>query len=195
MYVRTYRIFIITFLTVLFVGGWHVFAGQAQESHDSPLNQDHEQRNEDIVKKSLEKKWSQPPLELEVVLQRMYIDGQMSEERRSETVWSLEDFWATYDGWRVVNQQKGQVVFHKKVEELSPIIKAKGYIGLDEHGKLSIFEGKPSEQKVIQTFYQIDVDQLEVMESKHLKEGIKIKSTDQYYKLLDQFKKLSVQKP
>ncbi len=179
----------------MFVGGWHVFSGQAEENNDTPLNQQHDQRKEDIAKKSLKKAWTKPPLELEVVLQKIYIDGQMSEERRTETVWSLEDFWAAYDGWKVVNQQEGQIVFHKKVKELSPTIKAKGYIGLDEHGKLSIFEGKPSEQKVIQTFYQIDLDELEVLDSQGLEEGIKIKSADQYFQLLKQFEKLAVKKP
>ncbi|QHE53119.1 BofC C-terminal domain-containing protein [Pontibacillus sp. HMF3514] len=192
---RNYRILIVTLLTVMFVGGWQVFSGQAEENKDTPSNQEHDQRKEDIAKKSLEKAWTKPPLELEVVLQKIYIDGQMSEERRNETVWSLEDFWAAYDGWKVVNQQEGQIVFHKKVKELSPLIKAKGYIGLDEHGKLSIFEGKPSEQKVIQTFYQIDLDELEVMDSLDLEEGIKIKSADQYFQILKQFEKLSVKKP
>ncbi len=188
---RTYRILIVTLLTILFVGGWHVFSGEAEENSDTPAKQ--EERKEDIAKKSLEKAWTKPPLELEVVLQRIYIDGQMSEERRRETVWSLEDFWATYEGWRVVNQQEGEIVFNKKVKELSPRIKAKGYIGLDEHGKLSIFEGKPSQQKVIQTFYQIDLDELEVMETQNLQNGIKIHSADQYYKLLKQFEKVSKQ--
>lgn len=193
---RTYRIFIFTLITVLFIGGWHVFDGQAEGSNENTSGKQeekHEQRKEDIAKKSLQKSWNQPPLELEVVLQRIYIDGQMREERHNKTVWSLEDFWAAYDGWNVVNQQEGQIVFHKKVEELSPKIKAKGYIGLDKHGKLSIFEGKPSEQKVIQTFYQLDLDELEVMENRNLKNGIKIKSVDQYFQLIEQYKSLSRQ--
>lgn len=41
------------------------------------------------------------PLEVQVVLERMYLDGEFSQETIKETIWSMEDFWAKYDGWQL----------------------------------------------------------------------------------------------
>ncbi|MEJ9371507.1 BofC N-terminal domain-containing protein, partial [Schinkia azotoformans] len=47
------------------------------------------------------------PLTVNVVLQQHYLDGNTSEETVTETIWSMEDFWAQYKDWQLVDQKEG----------------------------------------------------------------------------------------
>lgn len=188
---KVYRITILVVLAFLFAGGWQVFSTAAQ---GDKKDGEHIEKNVDLDNESMEKSWEQGPLELDVILQRLYIDGQMVEEHQFEVVWSLEDFWASYEDWHLVNQKEGQVIFLKEIDDLSPMIKASGYFGLDDKGRLTIFEGKPENNKAIQSFYQIDTRELESKQSENLKNGIKIQDKDQYVSLLQFYEQLSLAK-
>ncbi|WP_188651328.1 intercompartmental signaling factor BofC [Pontibacillus salipaludis] len=132
------------------------------------------------------------PLELEVVLKREYIDGHVGEERKKETIWSMEDFWARYDGWELVDQREGHITFRKKVDDLSPFVKKAGYFGINEGNELILFDGSDERSEVIQSFFQIDVGKLESFQSEELQKGIKIKSKDQYLSLLKKYEYFSI---
>ncbi|MCD5323706.1 MULTISPECIES: intercompartmental signaling factor BofC [Pontibacillus] len=134
----------------------------------------------------------QEPLEMEVVLQRVYIDGHVGEERKKETIWAMEDFWARYEGWELVDQQVGHITFRKEVDDLSPFVKEAGYFGLNEGNELILFDGTSDETQVIHSFFQIDVGKLESFQSQELQEGIKIKSKDQYLSLLKKYEYFSI---
>jgi forespore regulator of the sigma-K checkpoint len=118
--------------------------------------------------------WEREPLKLQVVLQTHYLDGSLEEESKEVTVWSLQDFWAGYKDWKVIEQEEGKVVFRKYVEDLSPTVKQNGYIGINENNVLSIFNGKPVNNEVIKAFYEIDVGKLESYRMDQLKSGIKV---------------------
>ncbi|WLR49991.1 intercompartmental signaling factor BofC [Bacillus tianshenii] len=132
------------------------------------------------------------PLSVEVTLQRHYMDGEMSEEKVTEIIWSMEDFWSAYADWQLVHQEGGQVIFRKQINDISPLLKANGYVGLDEQGVLTIFSGKPEQQKVIQSFFQIDVGKLESLQHQQLKNGIPIKTKKQYEDVIESFRKYTV---
>lgn len=73
------------------------------------------------------------------------------------------------------------------IEEVS----SNSYIGLDEHDVLSLFEGPPHDDKVIRSFFQIDVKYLEsslppeVVEQ--LYKGIQVTNLSEYNSVLSTF--------
>ncbi|WP_280768622.1 BofC C-terminal domain-containing protein [Salipaludibacillus daqingensis] len=135
---------------------------------------------------------SDNPHNVEVILQTYYLDGEMSEEEIEETIWSMEDFWSFYDDWELVNQNQQQIVFQKKVDDISPLLKMHGYFGLSEDGTLSIFNGKPEKQKVIHSFFQINTQQLKSQSHNLLLEGIPISSKDEYIEVLKNYRKYAI---
>ncbi|MFD1736056.1 BofC C-terminal domain-containing protein [Bacillus salitolerans] len=132
------------------------------------------------------------PLTITVILERVYLDGEVSEEIKEETIWSMEDFWAQYEGWQLIDQDEEQVVFQQRIEDISPLLKANGYFGITEDGTFSIFNGKPETENVIQSFFQIDVDKLESRQHEELIRGIPVKSKDKYVEVMEVFKPFSI---
>ncbi|WP_246940781.1 BofC C-terminal domain-containing protein [Bacillus pinisoli] len=131
------------------------------------------------------------PLTITVILERVYLDGEVSEEIKEETIWSMEDFWSEYESWQLVDQDEDLVVFQQNIDDISPLLKANGYFGITSNGTLTIFNGKPSIDNVIQSFYQIDVSRLESRQHEELKQGIPIQSKDNYVEVLEVFKPFS----
>ena len=152
-------------------------------------------RNNDQLMEELDEAYEvNGPLKLTVVLERIYVDGEVSEEVLEETIWAMEDFWADYEDWQLVTQDEEQVVFQMHIDDISPLLKSNGYFGITEEGILTIFDGKPDEQsKIIQSFYQIDVEKLESHQHNLLKNGIKVFSKDEYEQVLEAFKPYSAQ--
>lgn len=142
-----------------------------------------------------DKSWEREPLKLEVVLQTQFIDGNMVEEAKEETVWSLADFWANYADWKVMSQEEGKVVFRKKVNDISPAVKQNGYFGIDDNNVLSIFNGKPENKQVIKAFYQIDVGKLESYRMDQLKQGIKVDKRDTFETVMETYKEFASSEP
>ncbi len=85
----------------------------------------------------------------------------------------------------------GDVWFDERIQGLSEICQRDGYVGIDNKGNLSLFDGPPKQEKVIRTFFQLDV---ETMESalptevlKQLKSGIRIQDVEEYNSVLSTF--------
>ena len=131
---------------------------------------------------------SSSSVQMTVILETVYMDGEVSEEIREETVASMKDIWNEYKDWYLVDMDDEQIVFQRYVDDLSPLTKA-GYFGLTKDGTLSIFERKPGESsRVIQSFFQIDVKKLESHERKKLKKGISVRSKRNYERVIEAYK-------
>ncbi|MGV3263015.1 intercompartmental signaling factor BofC [Cytobacillus oceanisediminis] len=128
------------------------------------------------------------PLKMDVILEREYLDGEVSQETIEETIWTLEDFWAKYDQWQLVDMDMDYIVFRRKMDDISPLLKANGYFGVTEDGTLTIFNGKPQKTNIIQSFFQIDLGKLESTKCEELKKGIPIVTKDRYVEVLETFK-------
>lgn len=135
-----------------------------------------------------EEKNIEGPLMIKVILEREYLDGEVSQETIEETIWTLEDFWAKYDQWQLVDMDIDYMVFRRKMDDISPLLKANGYFGVTEDGTLTIFNGKPQKTNIIQSFFQIDLGKLESTKCEELKKGIPIVSKDRYVEVLETFK-------
>src|SRR3954463_12456110 len=79
------------------------------------------------------------PQQLTIILERIYLDGEMSEEVVHDSYWSIENFWSRYDQWQLVGMDESTMVFRKQEDDISPLLKANGYFGLSEDGVLTIF--------------------------------------------------------
>ena len=131
--------------------------------------------------------------ESKVILQREYLDGELSEEKVTEWFWSIEELKGKYREWKIIEQSKDQIVFYKKENDISPLLKTNGYFGMTKDGALSIFNGKPKDDKIIHTFFQIDVGKLEVYQQEELQQGIQIISKDQFNSLMKKYQEYAVQ--
>jgi len=129
------------------------------------------------------------PKTVRVILARIYLDGEISEEIVEETILSMEDFWAEYAEWDLIDQDEAQVVFQQRVDDISPLLKINGYFGISQEGTLNIYEGKPSEEKVIQSFFQINMKKLKSHQQQELQKGIPVISRDRYEEVLKTYKK------
>ncbi|MCJ7839916.1 intercompartmental signaling factor BofC [Lederbergia sp. NSJ-179] len=134
------------------------------------------------------------PLEIKVVLKRKYLDGDVSEEVVKETIWALEDFWAKYETWRLVDIDEKQVIFQKSVNDISPLLKVNGFFGLQEDGTLSIFNGSPDQSDIIHSFFQIDIEKLEGKKREELKRGIPVQTKETFTEVLETMKQYSIEK-
>ncbi|MFD2446196.1 BofC C-terminal domain-containing protein [Bacillus sp. CGMCC 1.16607] len=128
------------------------------------------------------------PVQVEVILKRVYLDGEVSEERLTETVWSMEHFWLKYEQWELIDTYEKGLVFKKPVDDISPLLKANGFFGITEDGTLTIFNGRPHQTNIIQSFFQINIEKLESRKHLQLKKGIPIKTKDRYVNVLETFK-------
>lgn len=131
-------------------------------------------------------------VEKKIVLQREYLDGELSEEKVTEHFESIEEFKKKYYAWSIIEVTENEIILHKYEDDISPLLKANGYLGITEKGVLSIYNGKPQYQKIIQSFYQIDVGKLEVYKQEELHAGIPIVSKEQYKSLLKEFEPYSI---
>jgi len=59
---------------------------------------------------------------------------------------------------------------------------------------LSIFNGRPDQLRIIQSFFQIDIKKLESTKQEELLQGIPIKTKDRFVEVLETFKPYSLKK-
>ncbi|GAE25922.1 bypass-of-forespore protein C [Halalkalibacter wakoensis JCM 9140] len=127
------------------------------------------------------------PQTVNVILERVYLDGETSQEVIQETILSMEDFWAFYEDWVLVDQNENELIFRQEVNDISPLLKVNGYFGITEDGILSIYEGQPNEEKVIQSFFQLDTAKLKSQQHIQLRKGIPVEDLKNYEEVLQVF--------
>lgn len=98
---------------------------------------------------------------VKVILQRVYLDGDLGEEIVMESVLTKQEIQEKYKQWQLIEQQGNILIFRNQVDDISPLLKANGYFGITKEGTLTIFNGRPKHSKVIHSFFQIDVGKLE----------------------------------
>ncbi len=128
---------------------------------------------------------------VKVILQRVYLDGDLSEEVVLETILTRQEIQEKYEQWQLIEQQGNILIYRNQVDDISPLLKANGYFGITKEGTLTIFNGRPKHSKIIHSFFQIDVGKLESRKKQQLKRGIPVKSKDRYQQVLETFKPYS----
>lgn len=96
--------------------------------------------------------------------------------------------------WNVEEVKKGHYILSRFVaDDLSPVCKQDGYFSLNPEGILTIYQGPPQHNRVIETFFRIDTQRLQSVHPQReknsitlqaLKEGIRVHNLKDYYHIL-----------
>ncbi|XEC97692.1 BofC C-terminal domain-containing protein [Paenibacillus tarimensis] len=82
-------------------------------------------------------------------------------------------------------------------DELQEVWKKNAFFGLDKLGNLSLFDGPPADEKVIRTFFQLDVTYMESSLPKEqidsLNRGIPVNDLAEYNSVLSTFSEFAYQ--
>lgn len=133
---------------------------------------------------------SDTPIEKKLLFIRHYVDGERSEETRTVTS-QIEEIRSDYREWNIVDETEKEIVLERFENDISPLLKNNGYFGVTEAGVLTIYNGDPSNQEIIQSFFQINIDGMESRLLQKLQKGIPIKSKDCYQEVLKVYEPFS----
>jgi len=100
--------------------------------------------------------------------------------------------------WKVMlNQEQGTVTFEERIEDLSEHCKANAYMGVDKKGNLTLYDGAPKKEKVVRTFFQLDVRYMEssLPQDKldQLTKGIRITDMEEYNSVLSTYSDYAIE--
>jgi forespore regulator of the sigma-K checkpoint len=127
----------------------------------------------------------------QVTLIKEYICG---EEKQSLGNLNSNEIGALLDDhptWKADVDDHGEVIFIESISDLSPMCKQKAYISMDMEGNLTMYEDSPKQEKVLKTFFQLDINSMEsslpegVLEQ--LQSGIRIRDIDEYNSVISTF--------
>lgn len=130
----------------------------------------------------------------EVILLRRYVCGEETEVLGQRSPGEIESLYRERSAQGPVElsiNEKGQAVLLEVVEELGPRCRENAYFGMDKSGNLSLFDGLPDHDKVIRTFFQLDVEHLRSSlpeeTVKQLYSGIHVSDVADYNSVLSTF--------
>ncbi len=110
----------------------------------------------------------------------------------------LENLLRQHPDWKGRLNTKGEVWLERRVEDLSESCKERGYMGLSADGQLTLFEGPPKKEKVIRTFFQLDVDSMETALPEgvyeQLQQGIRVQDINEYNSVISTFSDFAVER-
>lgn len=131
---------------------------------------------------------------IKIMLERTYLDSEVSEEIFTEKVSSLETFLKEHDDWQLIDRNDEQIVLQKRIQDISPLLKINGYFGVSKEGVLQTFEGVPEKDNAIHSFFQLDMKKLKSYKRNQLKRGIRIESKERFVEVMEELKQYTVQK-
>ncbi|XID93625.1 BofC C-terminal domain-containing protein [Paenibacillaceae bacterium WGS1546] len=126
--------------------------------------------------------------EVELVLHRTYLCGEEVRKLGRHSTAKAAELLQAHREWEATLDMAGNVRLEETIDDLSPLCRKTAYMGLDKDGNLSLFDGPPWKEKVIRTFFQLDVDMLESRWSedkvRQLADGIRVSDGGEYHSVL-----------
>lgn len=127
-----------------------------------------------------------------VHLKTTYVSGEeiqtLAGEKNPVQLEKLINERPDWNGWI---SAEGDLWLEQRVNDLSPLMKREAYIGVDEYGNLTLFKGPPVQEKVLKTFFQMDMGSMKsaLPENiwKQLHEGIRVQDIEEYNSVLSTF--------
>ncbi len=135
---------------------------------------------------------------LTVQLRRVYLCGEESKPLGRMMNKQVLQLLHGYSDWKAdLNEQQGTVNVELHIEDLSEHCKANAYMSVDKKGNLALFDGVPKKEKVVRTFFQLDIHYMEssLPQNKldELSKGIRISDIDEYNSVLSTFSDYAAQ--
>ncbi|KJD43347.1 BofC C-terminal domain-containing protein [Paenibacillus terrae] len=110
----------------------------------------------------------------------------------------LESLLKQHPDWKGRLNSRGEVWLERKVEDLSELCKQHAYMGISMDGQLTLFEGPPKKEKVIRTFFQLDVGSMETALPEgvyeQLQQGIRVQDMNEYNSVISTFGDFAVER-
>jgi forespore regulator of the sigma-K checkpoint len=132
-----------------------------------------------------------------VFAQKVYVCGQELAEIGKLSSDQITEYYKMHPQDQVKLTTDGQVYFVEQVEDISAACKHNAFFGLDKNGSLSLFEGPPNEEKIIRTFFQLNIEHLKTSLPQgtfnQLKQGIPISDLAEYNSVLSTFSDYAVE--
>jgi forespore regulator of the sigma-K checkpoint len=136
---------------------------------------------------------------LEAFKQKAYVCGEELQKLGALDAGQIKQLHKEHPDWAISQNESNEVYFTERVDDLSPECKQKAYFGMDESGNLSLFSGLPSKENVIRTFFQLNIQNLEISlpkeTVKQLHEGIRVTDLAEYNSVLSTFSDYAVEEP
>lgn len=127
----------------------------------------------------------------EVTVRQVYICGEEEQVLGGLNSDEIYNLMNEHPSWKGEFIEKGEILFQETISDLSPTCKEQAYISLDKDGNLTLFEGPPTHEKVIRTFFQLDINSMESSlpdgAVKQLYDGIRVQDIDEYNSVLSTF--------
>ncbi|RAP77883.1 BofC C-terminal domain-containing protein [Paenibacillus montanisoli] len=131
-----------------------------------------------------------------VKLHRVYLCGEETKALGSMTSKEALGLMKEHPEWTAMLDEQRAVVMEERIDDLSESCKRNGTFGLDKAGHLSLFDGSPKKEKVLRTFFQLDVNYMESSLPKErideLVNGIRITDKDEFNSVLSTFSDYAV---
>ncbi|WP_227013893.1 BofC C-terminal domain-containing protein [Paenibacillus psychroresistens] len=132
-----------------------------------------------------------------VFAQKVYVCGQELAEIGKLSSDQIAQYYKDHPQDKIKLTNEGQVYFVEQVDDISAACKHNAFFGLDKHGSLSLFEGPPNEEKIIRTFFQLNVEHLKTSLPQgtynQLKQGIPISDLAEYNSVLSTFSDYAIE--
>lgn len=135
--------------------------------------------------------------EREVFKQNNYVCGEEVDRLGRMDANAIVELHSKNPQWAVTINREGHVFFVEQVEDLSQHCKENAYFGIDKNGNLTLFEGMPNQEKVLRTFFQLNIEYLESSLPKEtfhqLQEGIRVTDLAEFNSVLSTFSDFAVE--
>lgn len=132
-----------------------------------------------------------------VFVQKNYVCGQETEEVGMRLPAEILQLHLEHPRLTISKNEQGHVYFVEEINDLSTFCKQNAFFGLDKQGNFTLFSGLPNQDKVIRTFFQMNIDHLKSSLPKEaldqLYEGIRVTDLEEYNSVLSTFNDYAVE--
>ncbi|MFB9327230.1 BofC C-terminal domain-containing protein [Paenibacillus aurantiacus] len=129
--------------------------------------------------------------DLAVELRRIYLCGNERQTLGTMGSQQILGLLREHPQWTALLGADGQVVMEERIDDLSDACKKTATFSMDKSGRLSLFDGPPKKEKVLRTFFQLDVNFMESSlpreQLDQLTAGIRVTDKDEYNSVLSTF--------
>jgi forespore regulator of the sigma-K checkpoint len=136
--------------------------------------------------------WFSYDQKLRAIVHRIYVCGEEIVELDKLSYEDVVMLANQNPQWRLtVDQAHSLIRFEEQLNDLSPHCKGNAFFGIDDEGLFSLYDGMPAEEKVMKTFFQLNLPYLESRlpkgEFEHLQLGIRVRDIEEYDSVLATF--------
>lgn len=129
--------------------------------------------------------------QVELILHRTYLCGEETRHLGKHSATEAENLLKSHREWEASLDTMGKLQMEESIDDFSPQCSKTAYIGMDKDANLILFDGPPKKEKVIRTFFQLDIEMLESrLNEERLREltkGIRVTDKDEYNSVLSTF--------